>query len=89
MPSEGGPEHDTMWKLYRTDIEELIRGFQVFACHISGRTCESTGKPGRHLCCGGWYATLCPEESEKDGYREISEAGGEKTAWFPRTSTAS
>lgn len=82
-PGEGEPERDTLWKLYHMDLEELIRGYQAFACHISGRTCERTGKPGRLLCCGGWYATLCPEEAEKEGYREISEADGGNAGWFP------
>ena len=44
-PSEGGPERDAMWKLYRMDLEERIRGYQIFASHLSGRTCERTGRP--------------------------------------------
>jgi hypothetical protein len=50
-----------------------VQAYENYTDYLSGRTCETCGKPGK-LYTGGWYVTLCPEHAKERGKDEEPEA---------------
>jgi hypothetical protein len=48
-------------------LHGIIRGLELSAEDASSKTCEITGKAGSLDKTGGWWRTLCKEESDKRG----------------------
>lgn len=51
--------------------DNRVDGMVMFAESMSGSVCEITGLPGRPYIKGTYVKTLCPQEAEKHGFKEI------------------
>jgi hypothetical protein len=60
-------------RIYHSGGNDVVDGMIRYAEHLSSLTCQYTGKPGQLCKRGSWYATLCDEEAQKEGYKPVDE----------------
>ena len=60
-------------RIYFDGGNDVVKGMVSYAEHLSSLTCQDTGKRGQLCKRGSWYATLCDEEAQKEGYKPVDE----------------